>query len=195
LEFQTFDAEYVRRLTAGDPETEAHFSAYFGKFVSLKLRSRYVASGVAEDVRQETLYRVLKTLRQGNGVAQPERFGSFVNSVCNNVLLEQNYKAAREAPGEQESPDIADQRIDIDGSLITAERKRLVEAVLQDLEAKDREILRLVFFENAGRKDICRELNVQPGYLRVLLHRAKGKFQAAYVRKKGASMHFLLLCL
>lgn len=195
MEFQTFDAEYVRRLTNGDPETEARFSAYFGKFLSLKLRSRQIAPDLADDVRQETLYRVLKTLRQGGGVAQPERFGAFVNSVCNNVLLELSHKRARGAATGDEAPDVPDTRINLDASLITAERKRLVESVLNGLHPKDREILRLIFFEDSDRKEVCDRLGVGPEYLRVLLHRAKNKFQAAYTRKKRSFAHVMIfLC-
>jgi len=192
VEFQTFNAEYVRRLAEGDPETEAHFSNYFGKILSLKLRSRRIDPTVAEDVRQETLYRVLKTLRRGTGVSDPERFGAFVNSVCNNVLLERHRSSGQDRSPD-EPPDIADRRVAIDDSLINAERRRLVRAVLDDLSAQDREILRLIFFEDADRRDICRAMGVAPDYLRVLLHRAKLKFESAFLRRHGAAASALLL--
>src|ERR1700677_1932857 len=88
VEFHLFDAEYVRKLTAGDSATESHFSAYFGKFIIAKLRARKISLEMAEDICQETMLRVFKSLRKGAGVAQPERFGAFVNAVSNNVLLE-----------------------------------------------------------------------------------------------------------
>jgi RNA polymerase sigma-70 factor (ECF subfamily) len=195
LEFQTFDAAYVRRLTDGDPATEAHFSAYFEKYLSMKLRSRHIAGAIADDVRQETLFRVLKTLRAGPGVSQPERFGAFVNSVCNNVLLELLHRKKRDGEAPEEPPEAADHRIDIDGSLISEERKRVVARVLDELSAKDREILRLVFFEDLDRKSICERLKVDPDYLRVLLHRAKARFQTAYTKRHGMVTHALLfLC-
>jgi RNA polymerase sigma-70 factor (ECF subfamily) len=192
VEFQTFDAEYVRRLTDGDPETESHFSTYFGKLLALKLRSRRIDPARAEDVRQETLYRVLRTLRQGGGVAHPERFGAFVNAVCNNVLLERRHAGTRESAGD-EPPDVPDRRMAIDDSLISAERRRLVRAVLDELSAQDREILRLVFFEDADRREISRSMGVAPDYLRVLLHRARLKFESAFRRRHGAAATALLL--
>ena len=54
MEFQTFDNEYVKRLAAGDPETEAHFHTYFTQFLSLKLRARRIDADLAGDIRQET---------------------------------------------------------------------------------------------------------------------------------------------
>lgn len=184
MEFELFDAEYVRLLTVGDPETEAHFALYFGKFVSLKTRSRRLPPEVADDVRQETLCRVLLKLRQGRGVSAPERFGAFVNSVCNNVILEVSRRRAREVSPATFTPGPADERIDMDDSLISGERKELVQQVLNELAEKDRDILRQVFYENLDRKEICRKFKVKEDHLRQLLHRAKAKFEIAYLRRQ-----------
>lgn len=189
MEFHLFDADYVGRLAEGDPATEAHFGAYFEKFIFLKLRSRRVTPETIEDVRQETLLRVLKVLRQGTGVTYPERFGSFVNSITNNVLLELNLKNSKHPLMDDDTPEPFDDRVDLDAAIITQERKRLVAAVLDELSAKDREILRLVFFEDIDRTAICKRLNVDLDYLRVLLHRAKGKFETAYVKRHSTARH------
>ena len=83
-----FDADYVRRLIAEDPETERHFTAYFGDLLSLKLRSRLRSAAQVEDARQETFVRVLTALKKKGTLDSPESLGAFVNAVCNNVLLE-----------------------------------------------------------------------------------------------------------
>jgi RNA polymerase sigma-70 factor, ECF subfamily len=183
VEFCIFDAPYVNKLAAGDPATEAHFSAYFAKFLTLKLRSRRLSPQMAEDVRQETLFRVLRALRGGSGVAHPERFGAFVNAVCNNVVLEFFNKEGKHAPAPENTPEPADDRVDMDASLITQQRTRIVSEILNGLASKDREILKLVFFEEADRNDVCKRLGVESDYLRVLLHRAKARFEQAYLRK------------
>jgi RNA polymerase sigma-70 factor, ECF subfamily len=185
VEFCIFDAPYVQRLAAGDPVTEAHFSAYFARFLTLKLRARRLSPQMAEDVRQETMFRVLKSLRQGAGVAQPERFGAFVNAVCNNIVLEFLHKEGKHIPAPENTPEQADDSVTADVSLITEERKQIVAQVLDGLAAKDREILRLVFFEEVGRDEVCKKLGVESDYLRVLLHRAKGRFEQAWLRKRG----------
>lgn len=185
MDFCAFDAEYVRRLTEGDPATETHFNDYFRKYVFLKMRARNVSAEMAEDVIQETLLRVLKSLRQGPGVGQPERFGAFVNAVSNNVLMELTQKQSKHPPIDEEMEEPCDGRADPEAALISAERKKLVARVLDELSTKDREILRLIFFEELTRKDICERLNVDQDYLRVLLYRAKGSFEAAYERKHG----------
>ena len=183
MEFCSFDADYIRKLTAAEPDTESHFSAYFSRFIFLKLRSRRISPEMAEDVRQETLLRVVKALRQGSGVAQPERFGGFVNSVCNRVLLEFIHEESRHPLIDENRPEHADATIDLDAALISEQRRRMVAAVLDELSPKDREILRYVFFEEAGRAEICDRMGVDADYLRVLLYRAKSRFAAACLRR------------
>jgi len=187
LDFHVFNASYVSRLVDGDSATEAHFSGYFRTFIALKLRARRLSHSLAEDIQQETMLRVLKTLRQGSGISYPERFGAFVNSVCNNVILEFLNRESRHPAVPENSPEPADETVDLDASLITEERKRMVGEVLDGLRAKDKEILRLVFLEEKGREEVCEKLGVRSEYLRVLLHRAKEKFAEAYLRKRGTA--------
>lgn len=195
MEFGSFDETYVKKLTAGDPETEAHFHSYFNQFLSFKLRSRRMDADAAADIRQETLFRVLKVLRQGNGVTQPERFGAFVNSICNNVILEMGRRAARMPQAGDDPPEIPDRAIDPERALITSERKNIVKKILNELPAKDREILRMIFFQELSREEICARLNVDAGHLRVLLHRAKARFQTQGARGgRITSQILMLLC-
>src|SRR5437879_13545424 len=86
-QFHSFDEDYLRRLASGDAVVEHHFSSYFGDLLLLKLRVRVRSPQLVEDIRQETLMRVLQIVRR-KGVDHPERFGAFVSAVCNNVMLE-----------------------------------------------------------------------------------------------------------
>ena len=64
MQFHSFDEVYLRRLAAGDAAVERHFSSYFGELLSLKLRVRIRSYQLIEDIRQETLLRVLQTVRK-----------------------------------------------------------------------------------------------------------------------------------
>ena len=77
----SFDRQYLERLIAEDPDTERHFTEYFGSLLSLKLRSKLRSPAQVEDARQETFARVLITLKQKKGLASAESLGAFVNSV------------------------------------------------------------------------------------------------------------------
>ncbi len=182
LNFQSFDGEYVRRLTEGDPQVSDHFTSYFGELLSLKLRMRVRSPQLVEDIKQETLLRVLETLRRKGGIEHPERFGAFVNAVSNNVMLEL-LRGERRHDQLNEGVEPQDRSIDLDAPLVTGERKRHVADVLAELPEKDRALLRMVFLEEKDRSEICREFHVDNEYLRVLLHRAKWRFRLLYSKR------------
>ena len=92
LQFHSFDEAYVERLRAGDFRTQEQFRVYFTTLIQVKLRSRLSSREALEDVRQETFARFYVALRAGK-IIYPERLGSFVNSICNHVLLE-HYRGA-----------------------------------------------------------------------------------------------------
>ena len=171
-----FDREYVERLVAGDPETEGHFTRYFGDLLNLKLRSRLPSAALVEDARQETFVRVLTTLKQKGGLATPESLGAFVNGVCNNVLFEMYRSGARTAPLDDEF-DAPEDRATVDATLMAAEDRDRVREALADLPKKEKDLLRWLFFEERDKDDICREMNIDRNYLRVLVHRAKTRFR------------------
>lgn len=185
MELYTFDEAYVQRLRSGDPVTQQHFVAYFSELVLIKLRARYLQQHVIDDVRQETFTRVLIILKRENGLEHPERLGAFVNSVCNNVLLEQ-YRSSTRAEGFEEGFDPPDKNIDLDRRLITEDAQKQVKHVLSKLPERDRQILKQVFLEERDKDQICREMGVDRDYLRVLLHRAKSQFRAKFGDSRSA---------
>lgn len=178
LKFYGFSSEYIQRLKQGDPFVEEHFNAYFGELIFLKLRNRLRTPQLMDDIRQETLLRVIRTLRTGTGIEFPERFGAYVNSVCNNVTHELLRQNGRFEPFNNDASEPVDTRVDLDLPLITEDRKRLVHKVLEKLPSRDREILKLLFLEERTPSDVCQRLKVDAGYLRVLLHRAKSRFKS-----------------
>ncbi len=186
MELYVFDKAYVDRLREGDPRTEEHFYAYFEQILGIMLRARMLAPERIDDVRQETYSRVIAILRREGGVKQPERFGAFVNSVCKNVLHENNRDSYRSQPltdGHLETPD---KIVDLESTLITKQTKERVRAILEEMSQKDRDLLRAVFLEEGDKDEICRQFGVDRDYLRVRLHRAKERFKEVYERERAS---------
>jgi RNA polymerase sigma-70 factor, ECF subfamily len=184
LEFQSFDEAYVERLRAGDVRTQEHFGAYFSTLIQVKLRSRLQSREAIEDVRQETFARFYVALREGK-ILHPERLGSFVNSVCNNVLLEHYRAAARHSSLDDEQKDLRACAIDLLGALAAQETEKKVREILDQLSERDRRLLREVFLEERDKDEVCRDFGVDRDYLRVLLHRAKQSFKSLYKKNTG----------
>src|SRR5580700_7002013 len=189
LQFQEFNKSYLERLCSGDFRTENHFIAYFSELIQLKLRSRVNSPQTVEDLRQETFARVFTALRSEGRVKQPERLGAFVNSVCNNVLLEHYRSSSRENPlDEEESANVPDPALDVVTILSHKEMEQRVRQVLDELSEKDRRLLREIFLEERDKDAVCREFGVDRDYLRVLLHRAKQAFKTVYLKNIAAGL-------
>lgn len=186
LDVSSFDQEYLQRLKDGDSETQRHFTRYFGELLSIKLRNRVRSPHLIEEVRQETFLRVLLIVRRG-GVEHPERLGAFVNSVCNNVVLEMFRNESRSAPMPETTPDVIDEGPSPETILFSRQRQSQVWKILESLPAKDRDLLRQVFLEERDKDEICRAFHVDREYLRVLLHRAKARFRMALEQTAGAA--------
>jgi RNA polymerase sigma-70 factor (ECF subfamily) len=183
LQFQTFDESYVERLREGDFRTQEHFVAYFSELIQLKLRSRLHSPQAIEDVRQETFARVFAALRSEGKIRQPERLGAFVNSLCNNVLLEYYRASQRDTSLEdEEDQDFPAKDVDIFGAVAAKQMGEKVREILEELPERDRRLLREIFIEERNKDDVCRDFGVDRDYLRVLVHRAKQSFKSLYLK-------------
>jgi RNA polymerase sigma-70 factor (ECF subfamily) len=69
------------------------------------------------------------------------------------------------ADGDAESPNALD-------GLVAEERRRGVHRALVRLRAEDRELLRLLYFQDLEPEEVARQLGLTPGALRVRKHRA-----------------------
>lgn len=185
LERFEFDRTYLDRLIAGDPEVEGHFTSYFGDLIALKLRSRLRSPALVEDVKQETFLRVIRTLRD-KGLASAPSLGAFVNSVCNNVLFE-TYRAQSKARlAEPEPLDVLEaQTASVEHVLVDQAEHARVRRAMAALPDRDRQLIRWLFFEDQPKDEICRRLGIDRQYLRVMLHRVKGRFRDVLERTDG----------
>lgn len=182
MQLQSFDESYVERLQEGDFRTQEHFVAYFTELIQLKLRSRVHSPQAIEDIRQETFTRVFVALRDGK-LRQADRLGAFVNSMCNNVLLEHYRRSSRDTPLEdEEQKDFPAVTVDVLGAIAAKQMGEKIREILEELPEKDRRLLREVFLEERNKDEVCRDFGVDRDYLRVLLHRAKQSFKSQYLK-------------
>jgi len=154
--------------------------------IQLKLRSRLNSPQAIEDVRQETFTRVFVALRGGK-IRQPERLGAFVNSMCNNVLLEHYRASSRDSSLEdEEQQDFPAVSVDVLGALAAKQMADKIREILDEMPERDRRLLKEVFLDEREKDDVCRDFGVDRDYLRVLLHRAKQSFKSLYLKNMEA---------
>jgi len=184
LELYSFDAIYIQRLKEGDGSTEEHFARYFGDLIRIKASVHMRSREAVDDIRQETLMRVLRNLRSG-AIEHPERFGAYVNSVCSNVMLELFRKDSRWSQFPDEGPEIESEESGAETRMLDDERRDLVRQALSELSPKDRNLLHRIFLDEEDKDAVCREFGVTREHLRVLLHRARGRLRATMSRAAG----------
>jgi RNA polymerase sigma-70 factor, ECF subfamily len=182
-----FDAEYVSKLTAGDPATETHFVEYFSGLLFAKLRFHLRLRQDIQDFQQEVFLRVLRSLRQGEGLRQPERLGAYVNSVCSNILFEHFRHKGRVVQFKEDAPEPRDWQTDLERDLVAEETRSRVRALIGELAPRDRNILRAAVLEERQVDSVCREFGVSKGHLRVLLHRARQRFRRLTYAREAVS--------
>ncbi len=185
MDFFHFDSGYLERLASGDAAAEEHFHRYFGELIYIKLRARRLPPHVVDDLRQETFLRVFQALRK-QAVRQPERIGAFVNSVCNNVLLEWTRSGARTTfiPDPPERPDSSE---DSEQRLISRERRERVRNVLASISPRNRELLAAIFLDERSVEQVCQQFGVERDYLRVLLFRARAQLKRELKKEERRS--------
>lgn len=173
---QAFDSEYVNGLRRGDPAIEAHFVDHFSPILLRMLRRKVRSADQARELRQETFFRVLKAVRSGGGVQNPERFHIFVIGVCNNIVRETYREQSRSVPlSELKDEPMAD--FPCAHALVLArEARSKVRRTLAQMNPMEQDILRAMFLDEQSKEEICGRLGISRDYLRVLLHRAKKQF-------------------
>ena len=188
MQLQSFDQSYVDRLRDGDFRTQEHFVSYFSELIQLKLRSRVRSPQAIEDVRQETFARVLAAIREEGKIREAEHLGSYVNSMCNNVLRE-HWRASNRASSieDEEDQDFPAKTVDILGALAAKQMEEKIREILDEMPERDRRLLREVFLEERDKDQVCRDFGVDRDYLRVLLHRAKQSFKSLYMKNMAGA--------
>jgi RNA polymerase sigma-70 factor (ECF subfamily) len=182
----SFDADYVQRLRDGDQATEDHFAEYFGELIRIKATVRLRSPQLVDDIRQETLLRVLRNARKGT-IEHPERLGPYVITVCNNVILELFRRDRRLSQLPDEAGEISSGQASVETELAQTQRRTLVRRMLDDLAPRDRELLRRIFLDEDDKDAVCEEFKVNRDYLRVLLHRARGRLRSAIAGRGRAA--------
>jgi RNA polymerase sigma-70 factor (ECF subfamily) len=182
VDFISFDSGYLERLAAGDAAAEEHFHDYFRELIFIKLRARRLPDHIIDDVRQETFLRVFQALRK-DGIRQPDRIGAFVNSVCNNVLLEFLRAGARITLTDT-TPDAPDESGNSEQHLMDRERREHVRELLARMPHKNQRLLTAVFIDERPLNEVCDEFGVDRNYLRVLLFRARTQLRDAVRRNE-----------
>jgi len=175
--FCTYDDAYIEALRAGDPDVENHLISQFSTAVRAKLRARLRSPELVEDAYQETFLRVLGYFQSGKTLNKAASLPGFVHSICHNVALELLRQYTKQDQIPEHHPGVVDERPDAQDQLVTEERKTMVRQILDELSENDSRVLKRIFLDEEDRDTVCRELDVDRNYLRLVVFRARRRFR------------------
>lgn len=168
-----FDDDYLTRLRNGHEETAKHFDAYFRRMLRIKLWPKFGRT-VKEDLMDEVMAAAMEKILAGEP-RDPARLAAYVRAICTNLARRADPNANH--PADFNFDQISDRSLSAEEQMILQEKARSVRSVLTSLKSRDRLILIDLFFNELHRDEVCRKYDVSREQLRLILFRARARFQ------------------
>ena len=172
------DSDLVSSVEQGDKVAEgALYQKYSDRLYFLALSELHSRED-AEDVRAETFIRVLLALRQGK-LRKPESLASFIVGIALNVIRE----SRRQRVGTES---LADNELELaddaspEEAFLDQEVSRSLAEMAKHLKPREREFLRMYYYEELPMNEIARVLGVKEERLRLIKSRTLKSFRKIY---------------
>jgi RNA polymerase sigma-70 factor (ECF subfamily) len=176
------DAELVQSIQDGIESAWAGlFEKYSSRVFYLALRELR-SHADAEDVRAETFLRVFQAIRNQQ-VRTPDSLSSFILGTARNIILE-TLRSPHRAANEREVPDVPSPELD---PALDEDVRHAIAVTIQRLKPKEREFLRLYYYEDLPKQEIARRIGIDEERVRLLKHRCLKSFREIYQRLKKIS--------
>jgi RNA polymerase sigma-70 factor (ECF subfamily) len=130
-------------------------------------------ASAAQDLVQHVLLVVLQALREGR-VEEPARLDAYVLGTCRNAVMDMRRGEARQRRIAERA--VAGLPEGYEPQWVGVDRMRL-EQCLRGLEARDMAVVSATFAEDRDADEIGRVLQISPGNVRVIRHRALKQLQ------------------
>jgi RNA polymerase sigma-70 factor (ECF subfamily) len=178
------DEALMARVAAGDTDAlDLLYGRYARVVYGLALRI-LESSGQAEDVVQETFWRVWSrraTFQVGGGPFAPWLFGIARNYCIDELRRQRTRPMLSAGDSAQALLVIPDDQQSIDDMTWEGERRRLITSALADLPADQREVIELAYFHGLSQREIAEQLKNPLGTVktrvRLALQKLKGLLQ------------------
>jgi RNA polymerase sigma-70 factor (ECF subfamily) len=179
----TSDPELVERIECGDESAESAFYHRYAERLYYLALMRVRSQQDAEDVRSETFLRVLSAIRRRE-LHSPAALARFCMRTLDHVafeLLRKRRRAGADGDAMQEPPPAA-----LDQHFLDEEVKAAIERAMARLKPREREFLRMYYYEELSKEEIARRTGIAGERVRLVKSRALKSFREIYLRLKNA---------
>jgi RNA polymerase sigma factor (sigma-70 family) len=177
------DTELVTRIGQSDEAAEAALYEKYSSRVYFLALSELHSRDDAEDVRAETFLRVIQALRQDK-LRKPEALAAFLVGIALNIIREHNRRGANLQPLAEEEYELADDH-SLESAFLDTEVNQALEEAAESLKPRERDFLRMYYYEEMSKEEISRALGIQEDRLRLLKSRTLKKFGEMYKKLAG----------
>jgi RNA polymerase sigma-70 factor (ECF subfamily) len=169
------DIDLVARIQAGDSSAEALLFERYGARLYYLALSRTGSPQDAEDLRSETQLRVLSAIRN-HQLRSPAALARFILRTLDNVVLEMHRRES------QASRLAADPRANAERYFLDEGVKDAIEWTLARLKPRERDFLRMYYYEELSKDEIARRIGIAEERVRLLKSRALKSFRERFLR-------------
>jgi RNA polymerase sigma factor (sigma-70 family) len=174
------DVQFVTDIQQGRTQAEADLYGKYGAKVYYVALRESRSPQDAEDVRAETFLRVLQAIR-GNQLRSAAALPAFILGTTRNVLHE--LFSRRRQAGRTTEPEAADLAMPSHEKLfLDLEVQQSVENVIVRLKPRERDLLRMHFYEELPAEEIARRSGIARERVRLVKSRALKRFREFYLR-------------
>ena len=179
------DVQFVTDIQKGRTQAEADlYEKYGAKVYYVALRESRSPQD-AEDVRAETFLRVLQAIR-ANQLRTAAALPAFILGTTRNVLHE--LFSRRRQAGRTTEPEAAGLAMPSHEKLfLDSEVQRAVEDVIVRLKPRERDLLRMHFYDELPAEEIARRSGIARERVRLVKSRALKRFREFYLRAHRAT--------
>jgi len=169
------DVELVARVQAGDSSAETLlYERYRAQIYYLAL-SRTRCPQDAEDLLSETMLRVLSAIRN-HQLRAPAALARYILRTLDNVALEMVRRESRA------SRLTADPRVNTERHFLDDRVRDAIEWTLGRLKPRERDFLRMYYYEELPNDEIARRIGVAEERVRLVKSRALKSFKERFLR-------------
>ena len=174
----------VNRIINGDAAAEEELVALFKDPVFHIIRRIANNTSMVEDFSQDTFLTVIRKIRKGD-LRQAESLGSFVAAVARNHTIEQMRVLRRRASQDLGHADhVPDTSPDPLKKLQRSAQIDELRDVMAELIPRYRELLLRFYINEEPKEAICADLNLTSEQFDGVLHRARKRCKAIYLKRK-----------
>lgn len=178
----SLDSDLVANVRDGDSTAETTIYEKYSARIYFLALSEMHSKEDAEDVRAETFLRVISALRQDK-LRSAASLPSFIVGIALNVIREHSrakYKVEQFDGSEQNFP--GDKSVET--AFLDQESERAIKEVAEKLKPRERDFLRLYYYEELPKEEIAQTLGIKEERLRLIKSRALQSFRKIYERLK-----------